>query len=157
MVEIEEAQWVFKLTHNPLDNLRGSANDPASHTYRRNTGAIGIAIAGMYKAETNDFGHEPITVSGLHALCAMMAAFCKQYSIDTQGKSVGGVYAGEPNILTHGEASWRVGNPAQYSDYFGERWDLATFVPSPVPVTREMTTVTGNALRTLTHTYKAAL
>jgi hypothetical protein len=151
-------EWLMKLTHDPRDNAKGvNDNDPASHTYRRNTGAIGISIAGMYNATTKNFGDEPITVVGLHHLCAMMAAFCKKYGIDTHGVVSSGVYTGEPSLLTHGEAAWHIGKPPQYKDYFGERWDEVVLVPSPIPITRDMSTISGNALRDLTHSYKAEL
>ena len=161
---IENGKWSLKMTHDPRDNAPGvDDNAVASHTYMRNTGAIGIAITGMDGAGVgiHNFGSDPVTVMGLTYLCAGMAAACYKYGIDVNGLSSGSPYGGEPNLLTHAEAANRPGNPKQYDNYFvtGERWDLASFQPLPagVDLTAEMATVCGNALRALTHKYKLAL
>jgi hypothetical protein len=159
-----DGSWQLKMTHDPRDNAPGLDNNAvASHTYMRNTGAIGIAITGMDGAGVgvHNFGTDPVTVSGLTWLCAGMAAVCFKYGIDVNGTSGGSPYGGEPNLLTHAEAANRPGNPQQYDNYFvtGERWDLATFVPLPdgVNLTAEDASTCGNALRKLTHAYKAAM
>jgi hypothetical protein len=160
------SDWALKITHDPRDNAPGlNGNAEASHTYMRNTGAVGIAITGMDGADPNDFGPDGVTVTGLTHLCAAGAAFAKKYGIDTLGLSSGSPYGGEPNILTHAEAANRCGNPFQYSAYgpapIGdvERWDLSIFQPLPegVALTNDMANTCGNALRQMTHAYKVAL
>lgn len=161
-------KWQLKMTHDPRDNAPGLDNNAvASHTYKRNTGAVGIAITGMDGAGVgvHNFGSDPVTVSGLTWLCAGAAALCHAYGIDVSGTSSGTPYGGEPNLLTHAEAANHPGSPQQYTPYgpppigTTERWDLASFAPLPsgVELTNDMATICGNALRKLTRTYKLAL
>lgn len=166
MVECVNGEWAMKLTHDPSDNAIGvNDNKPAPHTFERNTGAIGVSIAAMLYATTHDFGADPVTVVGLEHLCALSAAFCAKYGVDTLGTAAGGPYAGEPNILTHGEAGDLPGNPSQYPEGpYGplstcERWDLVIFAPLPdgESITAADVKTCGDALRKLTHTYKVAL
>ncbi len=82
-----------------------------AHTWRRNTGAIGIALACCYKANTNDFGPEPPTEQQIEAMARIVAVLCKtlDLTIDVE------------RVMTHAEA-------ADLDDYGPattcERWDL---------------------------------
>jgi hypothetical protein len=160
----ENGEWVLTITHDPRDNAPGlNDNAPASHTWLRNTGALGVAITGMDGPDVNphDFGSDPVTVMGLTHLCAAAAAFCARYGIDTLGTSTDAPYADEPNIMTHAEAGDHVGSPAQYDAYGPastfERWDLLCFSAVPQGVHFTDASICGNALRAMVHAYKAAL
>ena len=159
---IADNTWALQITHDPQDNVVGLNDRPmAAHTYKRNAGAVGIAITGMDGAGVgpHDFGADPVTVMGLTHLCAAGAAVAGKYGISIAGLSSGTPYGGEPSILTHAEAAMRVGNPPQYADYRSERWDLASLAPLPtdVSLTPQMAETCGNALRALARAYKVAL
>lgn len=161
MVILKDGKWDLEITHDPRDNAPGlNDNAEASHTWHRNTGALGISIAGMLDATSNNFGPDPLNQHELEFLCAGAAALCTKYGIDASGKVTkdsthtdnngATVHTlGEPIILTHAEC-------AVYDSYTDERWDLGTLVPLPqgVSLTPEMRTQSGNALRQRIHTYK---
>lgn len=164
-VDLEGGKWVMKLTHNPQDNAPGLDNNPeASHTWHRNTGAVGIAIAGMDGARESNFGPDGVQLHELEYLCALAALCAVTYGVDSNGTvaAPGSSHTdnngnsvnttGERNILTHGEC-------AVIDAYPGERWDLGSFValPEGVSLTPEMRTACGNALRARIHEYAAAL
>jgi hypothetical protein len=162
--EYANGKHFLKMTHDPRDNAPGlNNNSPASHTWHRNTGAVGIAITGMDGATESNFGPDGITLAGLEYLCAGAAALASKYSIDVNGKvEHGSTHAdnngnnvntiGEPTVLTHGEC-------AVIDAYPTERWDLGTFIALPlgISLTPAMRTECGSALRTRIHLYKLAL
>jgi hypothetical protein len=165
VVVLRDGKWQMVLSHDPRDQVAGlNDNAPASHTWHRNTGAVGLAIAGMSGASTTDFGPYPVQVHQLEYLCAMAAAFAVKYGIDTAGTvpPPGSNHAdddgnnvnttGEHTILTHGEC-------AVIDAYPDERWDLASFVPLPagLSLTTQMRSQCGDALRERIHLYAAAL
>jgi len=163
MANYVAGEWELEITNSPANNAPGlTAAAEASHTYMRNTGAVGIAIAGMDGATTTNFGPDGVTVAGIEYLCAGAAALCAKYGIDASGTSTKSPYANEHNILTHAEAGDAVGSPAQYSAYGPagdvERWDLASLVPVPSGVTLvSIYHQVGDALRARVHAYKIAL
>jgi hypothetical protein len=169
-VDFEDGAWVMKMTHDPRDNMSGLDNNaPASHTWERNTNAIGIAISGMDGASTTNFGPDGVQIHELEFLCALAAAVAVEYGVDTAGKvpppgrthpssnddgqHPGDVdTTGEWNIETHATV-------AIYDDYTSERWDLGTLVPLPdgVALTDDMRVASAAALRARIHTYAEAL
>lgn len=164
-IDLEGGHWVMKMTHNPQDNAPGMNNHAeAWHTWHRNTGAIGIAIAGMDGASTHNFGADGVQMHELEYLCALAALCAVQYGIDTAGivpapgvthvDNVGGNVntTGEHVILTHGEC-------AVIDSYPTERWDLGSLVSltDGVSLTPEMRTLCGNALRERIHRYALVL
>ena len=160
--------WELKVETNPQNNAPGLNDDPvASHTWLRNTGALGIAITGMDGSSVDEhhFGLDPVTVAGLTLLCAGAAALAVKYNVDVAGTSTDVPYQGEPTIMTHAEAANRPGIPPPPGAYdYGpggtdERWDLSTLAPLPanIELTAEMASRTGDALRELIRTYKVAL
>jgi len=162
--------WRMFVTHDPRDNARGvNDNAVASHTWQRNTGAVGVAIAAMGGATENDFGEYPPTVAGLEVLCACIAAFAKRYGLDASGTVGQGTVhdgdagpvntTGEPVIITHAEAAIFDGYFCGHTADPNCRWDLASFValPSGTALTEEMARACGDALRRRIHLYKAAL
>lgn len=165
VVPLLENVWKMALSTDPRNQVAGLNNNPqASHTWHRNTGAVGLAIAGMGGASTTDFGPYPVQEHQLEYLCGMAAAFCTKYEIVANGKvpPPGSNHAddngdnvntaGEWNILTHGEC-------AVLDAYPSERWDLGSFVPLPagVELTPAIRSLCGDALRERIHLYAAEL
>jgi hypothetical protein len=94
-----------------------STNDLAevkSHTYQRNTGAIGIALCCAYNATTLDLGPEPPTTQQIEVSAQVVAVLAAvlDLTVDRQ------------RVMTHAEA-------ADDDDYGPlttcERWDLWFF------------------------------
>lgn len=97
-------------------------SETLSHTWRRNSGSIGVALCCAYGADTSSLGNEPPTSEQIETLCQVVARLCYALWLT-------------PNIncvLTHGEAADNEdGNTVGYSDEecYGpkttcERWDL---------------------------------
>jgi hypothetical protein len=163
-VRFDGSHFHLDVTHDLQDNARGvNDNAPAAHTYRRNTGAVGITVDGMLGASVHNFGPEPITTLMMEYLCAANAAVAHKYGIDLAGMSGTAPYTGEPTLLTHAEAADRIGHPAQYDPYgpgsTAERWDLCSLIslPSGVSLSAAMATMTGDAIRERSRKYKIAL
>lgn len=95
----------------PEDNEDISDNIYAAHTLNCNTGAIGVALAGMFGAIEQPFtaGQFPITASQMDAACALVARLCAQYSIPVTRQTV----------LTHAEVQ-----PTLGIKQLG-KWDIA--------------------------------
>jgi len=152
------------ITGNPQDNAPGLNNNPIhSHTWHRNTGAVGISIAGMLGATVDNFGSYAPTEMELLYLCGGVAALGKAYDIDVNGTvSQGSAHLdnndqtvntkGEFNVITHGEA-------AVIDAYPNERWDLGVLEPLPfgVSLTPAMRVTSGNKLRECAHRIKLML
>lgn len=157
MVVLKDGQWQLVVTHDPQDNAPGvNDNAPASHTWRRNTGALGVCIAAMAGGQVSDFGASAPNVHEIEFLCAGVAALCVAYDVDTLGVVANGFHKGEHNILTHSEC-------ATIDNYEDERWDLMSLVAAPPgtqmvsPERRAYEKTTGDALRARAHKYAAAL
>lgn len=95
-------------------SLYASTNNLAeikAHTWHRNTGAIGIALACCYNATTNDFGPEPPTEQQVESMAQVVAVLCKTLDLTIDAA----------RVMTHAEA-------ADLDDYGPattcERWDL---------------------------------
>lgn len=99
------------------------------HTYRRNSGAIGISLACAYNATTNNFGPEPPTPEQIEAVAQVVAALATvlDLTIDLQ------------RVMTHAEAADNKDgvNPGYEANGYPqgkhgpehncERWDLWYF------------------------------
>jgi hypothetical protein len=167
----QSPEWVLVMTHDPSDNAVGGNNaNEASHTWHRNTGAVGVSISGMTGATQHDFGPDAVTLAGLDHLCAGAAAFAVRYNVDALGTvQNGNTHAddsgnnisttGEHTILTHAEAANIDGYLCGFTSDPDCRWDLGSFValPAGVALTRAMVAQCGDALRQRVHAYKAAL
>lgn len=66
-----------------------------AHTYRRNSGAIGISLACAYKATTNNFGPEPPTPLQVEAMAQVVAVLCKALDLTIDAY----------RVMTHAEAA----------------------------------------------------
>lgn len=88
-----------------------SLADIKAHTWRRNTGAIGIALACCAGADSNNLGAEPPTEMQIECLAQVVAVLCACIDVPLDGASV----------MTHAEAA----NLDDYGpDTTWERWDL---------------------------------
>ena len=145
----------ISVTGNPQDNAPGLNDNPIhSHTWHRNTGAVGVSIDGMEGATVDNFGHAAPSLLEILYLCGCVAATAKAYHIDLSGvvpqggqthlDNDGGTVntAGEANALTHAEC-------AVIDLYPTERWDLGVLeaLPEGESLTPEMRTTSGNTLR----------
>lgn len=90
------------------------------HTWKRNTGTVGIALCCAAEATTNDLGENPPTAKQIERMAKIVAILCKNMEISLTSD----------NVLTHGEAA---DNPYLYDDedLYGPqnpcedmRWDL---------------------------------
>lgn len=100
-----------------------------SHTYKRNTGAIGISLACAYNATTENLGNEPPTALQIEAMSQVVAVLCKALDLTVD------IY----RVMTHAEAANNLDglNPGyeangypdgKYGPGFScERWDLWFF------------------------------
>ena len=109
----------------PFNNL--DFNAYRTHTYRRNSGAIAIALCGCYGGVANAgynafLGNEPVTKEQIESMAQTVATICSNnsnISLDT-------------NVLTHCEIACRDGYGVPYGAwvdgvYQGDydlRWDL---------------------------------
>lgn len=89
------------------DNL----SELKTHTWNRNAGSIGIALACCYNADISDFGPEPPTEAQIEAMAQIVAVLCEalDLTIDID------------HVMTHAEAA--------DLDHYGpattcECWDL---------------------------------
>ena len=89
-----------------------------AHTYHRNSGAVGIALACCVGANTNGLGNEPPTNEQLEMLYQVNAVVLKELYLP----------ADKEHLMTHGEAADNE-DGLVLSDPYGpnstvERWDL---------------------------------
>lgn len=169
--DFQNDDWAMIVTHDPRDNVAGFASNPgASHTWHRNTSALGVALAGMTGATEKDFGPDAVTPLGLEHLCAAAAAFASRYGIDALGiVQRGTIHAGndgdpidttgEHTVLTHAECATIDGYLCGYTADPDCRWDLGSLValPEGVALTKAMVSQCGDALRQRIHVYTGAL
>lgn len=98
-----------------------STNDFAetlSHTWRRNTGSIGVSLCCGFGANTNDLGDEPPTEEQIEAMSRVIAVLCDELWLTIDKK----------HVMTHGEAADNE-DGLYCHDPYGvkntcERWDL---------------------------------
>ncbi|MBP1764608.1 MAG: N-acetylmuramoyl-L-alanine amidase [Firmicutes bacterium] len=81
------------------------------HTWRRNTGSVGVAILCCAKATTEDLGKEPPTEVQLTALAKVIAVICQE----------AGIPLDYDHVRTHAEQADEDGYGPQTTC---ERWDL---------------------------------
>lgn len=92
--------------------------DILAHTYRRNTGSIGVSMCCAYGANTNDLGEYAPTLRQIETMAQVITALCDGLWLTIDKK----------HVMTHGEAAdnedgWYAHEP--YGPQNGcERWDL---------------------------------
>jgi hypothetical protein len=166
-VDFENGIWVMKITHDFRDNMAGLNDNPeASHTWERNTGALGIAISGMDGATTTNFGPDGVQLHELEHFCALVGVIAAHYDVDLGGKVIA---PGETHpssndsgnvpgpINTTGENIFEThATCAMYDDYRSERWDFGSLhaMPAGVALSDDMRIASAAALRTRSRNYK---
>lgn len=90
-----------------------------AHTWRRNTGSMGIALACCYGATTKELGHEPPTLAQIEAMAQVISVLANVLEIPID----------LPHVLTHGEAGDNM-DGFDATEKYGmnstcERWDIA--------------------------------
>lgn len=90
-----------------------------SHTYKRNTGAVGIALTCCYNANSNNLGPEPPTDAQIESLAMLVAVLAKALDLTID----------LARVMTHAEAADNMDGLAPHEKYGPattcERWDLA--------------------------------
>ena len=114
----------YHINIGPDGELRftGALDEIKSHTWKRNSGAIGIAIDGCTNANTSDLGDEPPTEAQIEAMAKVIAVLANALDLTID----------LARVMTHGEAA---DNADGYYGAYGseeeygplstvERWDL---------------------------------
>ena len=108
-LNVDEDGQVYRTCH--------CLSEHKSHTYKRNTGAVGIALCCALDASWNatlpQFGTVPPTQKQLNSLAWIVAILCTEL----------GLVINSDTVMTHGEAAYRDG----YGPGSGDpetRWDL---------------------------------
>ena len=167
--------WTMIVTHDPRQNARGLDNSTmASHTYRRNTGAVGISVAGMDSGTFANFGPDAVQMHELEFLCACAAAFAQKYDVQADAPAPmkfpgGGRPDREHTIMTHAEAALTTPSDTKDGVHFEHyycfkdghdpdcRWDLAATNAQATAPSENQAFATGELLRGRIHQYKTAL
>lgn len=94
--------------HRPEANIRiqGDSSTYAAHTARKNTGSIGISMACMRGASTDDFGASPMTEQQFEAMCAKIAQLCDVYEIPITPTTVLSHAEVQPVLGVRQKAKW---------------------------------------------------
>ena len=103
-------------------------SDVLAHTWRRNSGSVGITLDCCAGATSEDLGDEPPTAKQIEAMaqCIQVVADALWLTIDMK------------HVMTHGEAADNVDGLNAHEDYGPqstvERWDLQFLGPDESPV-----------------------
>jgi len=96
-----------------------SLEEHKSHTYMRNTGAVGIALACCAGATSDNLGTEPPTDAQIETMAQVIAVLCEGLGLPID----------VAHVQTHGEAGDNIDGLSTYAPYGQnttcERWDLA--------------------------------
>lgn len=118
---------------NPISaNKRIVRGKPyAAHTYRSNTGSIGLGMAGMVGAKwPSDVGRSPITEAQFEACMKDAAELCREYGIEVNHKTVLSHAEVERNLGIKQKGKWdftilphkpELKGAAEIGDYARER------------------------------------
>nr|DAU04438.1 MAG TPA: PGRP recognition protein [Inoviridae sp.] len=129
-------------------------SDVLSHTYMRNSGAVGISMSCCYKATTNDLGEYPPTSAQIETMAQVIAVVAKALWLTID----------KYHVMTHSEAADNYDEtyPHEPYGYFNgcTRWDLlflgTTESPS-APSSYDDPTNGGNVLRGKSNWYSNQL
>lgn len=98
-----------------------------AHTYRRNTGAVGITLACCVGATSNDLGNEPPTAAQIEVMAQVIATVADGLWLTID----------KDHVLTHGEAADNEDGIYPHDPYGPkstcERWDLEYLGTSESP------------------------
>lgn len=100
-----------------------------SHTYMRNSGSVGIALACAYNATMDNLGPCPPTAAQIEAMAQVVAILCKTldltvdiYRVMTHAEAANNMDGVNPGYEANGQPQGRYG-----PGYTCERWDLWLF------------------------------
>jgi N-acetylmuramoyl-L-alanine amidase len=98
---IEDDGKLVRGTHSIQDNISTGDNVYAAHTYRLNTGSIGVSVCCMAGANESPFnaGSFPMTQKQWETMCDVVAELCQEYDILITPQTV----------LGHGEVTKNLG------------------------------------------------
>lgn len=86
---IDDNGKVYNGKYKPEDNLNTSDGHYAAHTGGGNTGAIGIAMCGMYGFKNRkEIGSYPLTSKQCERCFKLIAELCKKYDIPITSNTV---------------------------------------------------------------------
>lgn len=90
-----------------------------AHTWKRNTGSIGITLCCCYGADTEDLGDYPPTAAQIEAMAQVVAVLAKALWLTID----------RDRVMTHAEAADNIDGLLPAGDEYGpqngcERWDL---------------------------------
>lgn len=118
-------------------NITGNGNiyvstenlaDVLAHTYRRNSGAVGISLCCAYGATTNNLGAYAPTAAQIEAMAQATVAVCDELWLTIN----------KEHVMTHGEAADNEDGIYPHDPYGPkstvERWDLEYLGTSESPV-----------------------
>lgn len=105
-------------------HLMGDLDEVKSHTWHRNTGAIGVSMmcafdAVCYSRTNMDFGTEPPRMEQIEAMAKTVAILCEELGLDMS----------YPQVMTHSEAADIDGYGIGSGDP-ETRWDLLGLIDS---------------------------
>ena len=92
--------------HSVSANKRPRKGRYAAHTYRCNTGSIGLSVACMRGAKERNFGRYPMTEIQFEAMCAKAAALCNQYDIPVTARTVLSHAEVQPTLKRRQRGKW---------------------------------------------------
>lgn len=106
---IEDDGKLVKGTHSILDNVSTGDNRYAAHTFRLNTGSIGVSVCCMAEAMEKPFnaGSFPMSETQWNVMAQVVAELCEEYEIAVTPQTV----------LGHGEVQANLQIPQ------GGKWD----------------------------------
>jgi len=101
-------------------NAKGSGIEPASHTRKANTGAIGVSICSMFGSREAPFlaGNFPVLAVQWDQMIGVVAELSRHYEMPVTPKT----------ILTHAEVQTSLGIPQK------NKWDIVRLVFDPATV-----------------------
>lgn len=93
-------------------------NERLSHTYYRNTGAVGVVLCCAYNATTQDLGEYPPTAAQIEAMAKVGCILADAWDLTID----------KLRVMTHGEAADNEDGITPHEEYGPrttcERWDL---------------------------------
>lgn len=109
---IDGAAQVHEGDHTPEDNISTADNDYAAHTYRANTGAIGVAVCAMAGASEVggriNWGSAPMLDQQINGLIRLTAELCDRYGIPVTRETVLSHAEVEPTLGIAQRGKWDI-------------------------------------------------
>ena len=98
--------------------VTGEFTETKAHTWKRNTGSVGVSLCCAYNATSADLGEEPPTTEQIEKMAQVIAVIAKGLDIPID----------KYHVLTHGEAADNLDGEYKHENYGActtvERWDL---------------------------------